>query len=676
MQPSLVHRGVNPAVHTDQGDLQNGVGSIANGFGAGPNGQVDGQGIVVEVLERRLGDVHRDGDFLCFARAQGEILVKTCDGGAEPRVGFAGVKVHDHTLTGGVLVDDTHGNFDLAFFSDFHGRDGEDAKPVLRADEIGGFPCGADAAVGNAGSDDLEVQAALGAFDERKLDGNVVAGPDVNFRGVPVDEVRERSVHSVGNVETHGETVRAVAVVSNFKRHRLGQISGDVGLAGFFIRDVDSGGFQDFDDEFHLSKHGLVIDAGSCHGDGVIPRVQANGHGELNHDGRLPVPCVKHGRLIGRERGLEAPVALTDAQVVLLVVITEVVQVEVKGLGDAVGCSREGVFFGHEVYVAENWDLDITNKDIGAKQGRAARRTGGSQVEGNRARAGLFRRGNVEHEVHALSLVERDGVGLDDTRFVLDDADPTRVVRERGGEVECRIAVAGVLETEVHQTVVVGTDGGGHEWNRRGQGDAELLADGQVHAKAGLFTKLGAAGVGQPKVPILLLNISASRDRQVRPELDCLPCAEWRHDDVGSVVAAAFNVHTNDGERRHPRIVGDVGLKAHRGRSVAVVRECAIQGGHLVGSDGVAVKRVVALHVDGVIGHAAHAEVNEVIDVEAFAGHAAVRGEQHGKGVGTTTEEDLWVGEVGDLLPRDLRVPREVGPLTGRSAGITLSDVP
>ena len=265
---------------------------------------------------------------------------------------------------------------------------------------------------------------------------------------------------------------------------------------------------------------------------------------------------------------------------------------------------------------------------------------------------------------------------MDDTRLVLDDADPTRVVRERRGEVERRIAIAGVLEAEVHQTVVVRTDGGGDQWNRGGQGDTELLADGQVHAKASLFTELGAAGVGQPEVPILLLNISASRDGQVRPKFDCLPCAKRWHDDVGSVVAAAFNVHANDGEGCHPRVVGHVGLETHRGRSIAVVGEGAIQGGHLVGSDGVAVERVITLHIDGVIGHPAHAKVNEVVNVEAFAGHAAVRGEEHGKGVGVATEEDLGVGKVGNLLPRDLRVPREVGPLTGRSAGVALSDVP
>ena len=92
-------------------------------------------------------------------------------------------------------------------------------------------------------------------------------------------------------------------------------------------------------------------------------------------------------------------------------------------------------------------------------------------------------------------------------------------------------------------------------------------------------------------------------------------------------------------------------------RCVAVVGDGAIQGGHLIGSDGVAVERVIALHVDGVVGDSAHTEVNEVIHVEAFAGNAAVGRKEDGKHVGTATEEDLGIGEVGDLLPCLLWVP-------------------
>ena len=98
-------------------------------------------------------------------------------------------------------------------------------------------------------------------------------------------------------------------------------------------------------------------------------------------------------------------------------------------------------------------------------------------------------------------------------------------------------------------------------------------------------------------------------------------------------------------------------MKADGCRCVAVVGDGAVEGGHLIGSDGVAVERVVALHVDGVVGDTAHTEVNEVIHVEAFACDAAVGREEHGKRVGTTAEEDLRIGEVGDLLPGDLGVP-------------------
>ena len=69
---------------------------------------------------------------------------------------------------------------------------------------------------------------------------------------------------------------------------------------------------------------------------------------------------------------MQAPVALTDAQVVLLIVIAKVVQVKVEGLGDAVSGTRERVLFGHDIHLTKNWNLDVSNQYIGAKEGGAA----------------------------------------------------------------------------------------------------------------------------------------------------------------------------------------------------------------------------------------------------------------------------------------------------------------
>ena len=97
-----------------------------------------------------------------------------------------------------------------------------------------------------------------------------------------------------------------------------------------------------------------------------------------------------------------------------------------------------------------------------------------------------------------------------------------------------------------------------------------------------------------------------------------------------------------------------------------------MQDGHFVRCEGVAVQRVVALHIQGVVRDTADTEVNEVIDVETFACNTAVRGKQDAEGVGTATEEDLGVGEIRSLHPGGLGVPRDVGPLTGCCAWVAL----
>ena len=256
-----------------------------------------------------------------------------------------------------------------------------------------------------------------------------------------------------------------------------------------------------------------------------------------------------------------------------------------------------------------------------------------------------------------MALVEGDGVGENDTGFVLNQTDPSGVFRKRRGQIERRISVAGVLEAEIHQTVVVRTDRCCDQRNGGGQGHAELLTDGEVHAEASFLTQLGAACIGEPEVPILLLDVSACRHRQVGPKLNGFSRTERGHDHVGAVVVAAFDVHANDGVGHHPRVVGHVGLHSDGGGRVAVVGQRAVECGHLIGCNGVAVERVVALHVHGVVGDSADAKMDEVIDVETLAGHAAVRREQHAEGVRASAEEHLGIGKVGDLFPRHLGVP-------------------
>ena len=203
-----------------------------------------------------------------------------------------------------------------------------------------------------------------------------------------------------------------------------------------------------------------------------------------------------------------------------------------------------------------------------------------------------------------------------------------------------------------------------------------MFTDGKVHVKPRLLTELSAACVGEPKVPILLLDISPGGNRQIGPELNGLSSTQRRDNDVRAVVAAALNVHSDDGEGCHPRVVGDVGLQADGRRSVAVVGQGAVERGQLIGCHSITVGRVITVHVNGVVRNSAHTEMDKVVDVETFAGHAAVGGEKDTEGVGTATEEHLWIGQIGDLLPRDLRVPRKVRPLTWCSAWVALGDVP
>ena len=123
------------------------------------------------------------------------------------------------------------------------------------------------------------------------------------------------------------------------------------------------------------------------------------------------------------------------------------------------------------------------------------------------------------------------------------------------------------------------------------------------------------------------------------------------------MAATTFDIHADDGERCHPRVIRNIGLETNGGRSVPVVGQGTVEVRHLIWSDGVAVERVIALHVNGVVGDTADSEVNEIIDVEPFAGDAAVGSEQHAERVGTATEEHLRVTKARDLLPCVLWIP-------------------
>ena len=86
---------------------------------------------IVEVLERRFGDVHGDGDLLLFTGGEDEILVQPSDGGSEPRIGFTGGEVHHDALSGRVAIDDANLHVVFTLFRDIERLNGADIQPIL-----------------------------------------------------------------------------------------------------------------------------------------------------------------------------------------------------------------------------------------------------------------------------------------------------------------------------------------------------------------------------------------------------------------------------------------------------------------------------------------------------------------------------------------------------------------
>ena len=367
----------------------------------------------------------------------------------------------------------------------------------------------------------------------------------------------------------------------------------------------------------------------------------------------------------------------------MLVVVPKVQQRDVDRAGDAIGRSRVRRLLNFHRHLSEDGHLDNARQHIGTKQGRAARRAGGTEVEthvrergvGAESRRGLFGSGDVEDEVHALAFAKHDGVLLNHTGFVFHQRQPALLLEIRG-EVERSVTVAGVLEAEVNVAGRSGKHAGGDQRHGGGQRHAELFRHGEVHLQTGLFAQLCAAGIGEPHVPTLLLDIGPGGNGEVDVDFCGGAASEWRQDHVRAVAAAAGGVHTDDGERCHPRCVGHVGLQANGGRRVPVVGQGAAEDGELSRSHGVTVFGIVTVHVERVIGNTADTKVDEIVDVEAFAGDAAVRIEQDAEGVRAAAHEHVGVGQIGNLQPGFLRVPREVGPLPWGSTWHAFGNVP
>ena len=151
-------------------------------------------------------------------------------------------------------------------------------------------------------------------------------------------------------------------------------------MTRFFVRDEHRCGLENLDDEFNRIRNRCVVNAGSRDGDRVVAWVQSNGHGQLNNDGGFAIPCVENRGLVCSQRRLQTPVALSDGQVVLLVVVSKVVQVQVEGFSDAVSGAAEGVLFSHEVDFSQDGHLDISNEHIRSKERGGAGRTRCSKV--------------------------------------------------------------------------------------------------------------------------------------------------------------------------------------------------------------------------------------------------------------------------------------------------------
>ena len=82
---------------------------------------------------------------------------------------------------------------------------------------------------------------------------------------------------------------------------------------------------------------------------------------------------------------MQTPVALSDGQIVLLIVVAEVVEVKVERLWNAVGCAAEGVLLCDDVHFSQDGHFHVSHKHIVSEEGRTTGGACGSKVEGHRS---------------------------------------------------------------------------------------------------------------------------------------------------------------------------------------------------------------------------------------------------------------------------------------------------
>ena len=585
---------------------------------------------------------------------------------------LTGVEFHGDRLSGGVLV--AHGEFHhVVRISrvDFERDDGGDAQPVLRTHAVQGVARCRDGGVVLRCGGDAQLQLTLGAWEEGETHAHVLRGPRSNPRA---DLPANLSDHALRHHEADVETVRLVAVVADLEFHRLSRVSGDVGLIGILVEDRHGCRVKDLHRDLEGLPHGVVVHVSSNDRRGVETGFEAQWHVELEGHTGLAVPGVQQRGLFGEQLGLEPPVGLLQFERVLFFRVSGVDQRQRNHTGLAVGSAADLILFRGEGQRTEHGDLDVAHQHIGAKQRTAAGRAGGAEVEGNRAwRRQLVGR-HVEVQVHRFTLVQVDRKRHNRASIVHHKSGPVRFGKDRTQAV-IRIPIAGVLQAERDEPGLAGQQGIREQRRVAVELDAVLFRHAHWNGEHALHFAVGVIVEGH--VPILLLHVGTRWDGQVEPHAGGHASVEILEDDVVVVVVRVeVRVDADLQVWAHPRGVADLGKHADRGRLVPVVGDVTLQDQQAVWWRGKAALRVVAIHVQGELVNLADAELDEVVDVHAFAGTAAVRVEQEAVVPRVAAEEDVRVAEGWNLCPIHLRVPREVGPIAGAAGRCALAQVP
>ena len=552
---------------------------------------------------------------------------------------------------------------------DLKRNDRGNPEPVLRTHAVQGVARCRDGGVVLRGGGDAELQLPLRTWHERERYRR--------FPGFPWDKPRADfghvSNHTVRHNEAHAEPVRLVAVVADFKLHELRWIAGNVGLVCVLVKHRHRRSIQDFKRNLEGLPHGVVGHVPGNDRQCVEAGFEAQRHVEPERDARLAVPSVEDGSLVSEKIG-NCVVHLLQFKGVLLFGVPGVQQGQLDHTGLTVGEAANLVVLRGERQRAEHGHLDVAHKNVGAKQRTAAGWAGGAEVEGNRAwRRQLVGR-HVEVQVDRFTLVQVDRKRHNRAGLVHHKSSPVRFGKDRTQAV-IRIPIAGVLQAERDEPGLAGQQGIREQRRVAVELDAVLFRHAHRNGEHALHLAVGVIVEGH--VPILLLHVGARWNGQVEPDAGGHACVEILEDDVVVVVVRVeVRVDADLQVWAHPRGVADLGKHADRGRLVPVVGDVTLQDQQAVWRRGKAALRVVAIHVQGELVNLADAELDEVVDVHAFARTAAVRVEQEAVVPRVAAEEDVRVAEGWNLCPIHLRVPREVGPIAGAAGRCALAQVP